>query len=383
MASKNMQSRESRTVNCYREFAKIPSDSLDLLRCRNAGCFFFSIEWFSCLAQFGVNERFGVRIYDCLADNRDERSSYLLCLFEDVWRKRLTSLSNYYTIKYPGAIGPDEVPEFALGAIVDQIASELPAWSEVEIRYLSANNPETSALHDALTGAGYRVDLFHQHWNWFINVDGLSFADYLARRPTRLRNTLRRKALRVAKRHRVRFAEFRCGDDLASGLMDYHRVYERSWKQPERRPDFVPELILLCAKHGVLRLGMLYLDEAPVATQFWICSDGVSYIYKLAQDPNYNDLSVGALLTAHMFEQAIDVDKVSEIDFGVGDEAFKQDWTDARRQFVGLQALNRRTLRGCLLSLRLNIRDLLRGAGLRKYTPVQAVSEHVSEAKVG
>jgi len=375
MASANMQRRESYTVNCYREFTEIPSDSSDLLSCPNAGCFFFSIDWFSCLAQFGVSERSGVRIYDCLAHNRDDLSSYLLCLLEDVGRKRLTSLSSYYTIKYPGVIGPDEVPKLVPEAIVDQIANELPAWSEVELRYLSANDPATSALHDAFAGAGYRVDLFHQHWNWFINVDGLSYTDYLARRPTRLRNTLRRKELQVAKRHRVRFAEFRSGDNLASGLMDYHRVYERSWKQPERRPDFVSELILLCARHGVLRLGMLYLDDAPVATQFWICSDGVSYIYKLAQDPNYDDLSVGSILTAYMFEQAIEVDSVSEVNFGVGDEAFKQDWTDARRQFVGIQAINQRTARGRLLSLRLNIRDLSRRAGLRKYTPVQAVSE--------
>src|SRR5690606_21002064 len=96
----------------------------------------------------------------------------------------------------------------------------------------------------------------------------------------------------------------------------------------------------------------------------------VSYIYKLAHDPDYNALSVGSLLTAHMFEHAIDVDQVSEIDFGVGDEPYKRDWTDTRRQRIGLQAVNLRTLRGFLLGMRLTIRDVLRNLGLRSYTPV-------------
>lgn len=347
----------------------MPDAVFDRLSHRNARVFFDSIDWFSCLAQSGFIERPGLRLF--VFHVHDDPSSYLLCLREDAGRKRLTSLSNYYTIKYPGVTGLCKAPGHVLNAIIDAISSERPAWSEIDLRYLSAGDPATDALRSAFERAGYRVELFHQYWNWFINVDGLSYTDYLACRPTRLRNTLRRKEIRMAARHRVRFADFRGRDRLSAGLMDYRRVYDRSWKQPEALPNFVPNLIRLCAELGILRLGMLYLDEVPVATQFWICSDGVSYIYKLAQDPKYNDLSVGSLLTAHMFEQAIDVDRVSEIDFGVGDEAYKRDWTDERRQLVGFQAINRRTLRGSLLSLRLSIRDALRRVGLRRYMSVR------------
>ena len=79
----------------------------------------------------------------------------------------------------------------------------------------------------------------------------------------------------------------------------------------------------------------------------------------------------GSLLTAHMYKQAIEVDKVAEIDFGVGEETYKRDWTDSRRQLVDLQAINRQALRGSLLSMRMSVRDALRRVGLRRYTRVR------------
>jgi CelD/BcsL family acetyltransferase involved in cellulose biosynthesis len=42
----------------------------------------------------------------------------------------------------------------------------------------------------------------------------------------------------------------------------------------------------------------------------------------------------------------IDVDRVAEIDFGVGDHSYKKDWATERRERWGIAAFNPRTARG-------------------------------------
>ena len=69
-----------------------------------------------------------------------------------------------------------------------------------------------------------------------------------------------------------------------------------------------------CAESGWLRLAIAYIDDQPAAAQIWIVSNGVANIYKLSYDERFAKFSLGTLLTAHLMEHAIDVDKVHEID---------------------------------------------------------------------
>jgi hypothetical protein len=357
-------------ISKYAKFSDLPTNLIDHLSYRLGDEFFSSLEWFSCLANSGFSDAPALQLLVVSDKPRNENSAYLVCMREDARRKRLASLSNYYTLQFPFVSGSGRPSGRVINAIVDVIRNEYPAWSEIELGHLVADYSLISALRSAFMSAGYHVDVFHHHWNWHIRVNGRSYAEYFASRPAHLRNTLRRKLRQVTRMHQLRFFVASNLDDLSIGLSDYLHVYERSWKPREVPPQFVSELIRLCARLGILRLGILYLDDAAVAAQFWISSGGVSYIYKLAHDPEYSTFSVGSLLTAHMFEHAIDVDQVSEIDFGVGDEPYKRDWTDMRRQRIGLQAINRRTRRGFLLGLRLTIRDIMRNIGLRSHTPV-------------
>jgi hypothetical protein len=47
-----------------------------------------------------------------------------------------------------------------------------------------------------------------------------------------------------------------------------------------------------------------------------------------------------------MFRHALDVDRVSAIDYGTGDESYKADWMDERRMLWRLTAYDPRTLQG-------------------------------------
>jgi len=83
-----------------------------------------------------------------------------------------------------------------------------------------------------------------------------------------------------------------------------------------------------------------------VAAQLWLVEDGVATIHKLAYAEEAKAMSPGTVLGMEMFRRAIDQDRVREIDYGTGDDAYKRDWMDERRQLWRLVACNPRTPRG-------------------------------------
>ncbi len=108
----------------------------------------------------------------------------------------------------------------------------------------------------------------------------------------------------------------------------------------------------LAAARGGLRLGVAYVGDTAAAAQVWIVHASVAYIYKLAYDERFADLSVGTVLTAHLMEHVIDVDKVRDIDYLTGDDPYKKDWMTHRRERLGIMAFNPRTPRGVLMAAR-------------------------------
>ena len=110
--------------------------------------------------------------------------------------------------------------------------------------------------------------------------------------------------------------------------------------------DYIVGLLETAAAEGVLRLGLFYIDGQPAAGQIWLVSKGTAYNYRLAYDPRFKKYSIGTLLTHAMFRHVIDEDKAERIDLGIGDEAFKKDWVEGRREFWGIAGYNRRTWAG-------------------------------------
>ena len=138
-------------------------------------------------------------------------------------------------------------------------------------------------------------------------------------------------------------------EGLQAGMDDYERIYNASWRDhPEPYPEFMRGLATIAAEQGWLRLGILYVDNEPAAAQFWITHAGVASIYKICYDERFGKLSLGTILTARMMEYALDVDKVSEVDYLSGDDEYKSQWMSHRRERWGLMAFNPRSIRGIL-----------------------------------
>jgi CelD/BcsL family acetyltransferase involved in cellulose biosynthesis len=86
------------------------------------------------------------------------------------------------------------------------------------------------------------------------------------------------------------------------------------------------------SKAGWSRLAVLYIKGQPVAAQLWFVCHDKAVIFRLAYDKAWKSYSPGSILTCFLMEYVIDTDKVEEIDFLTGNDAYKQDWMSVRRE---------------------------------------------------
>lgn len=267
--------------------------------------------------------------------------------------RTLTSLANFYSCDF-APLARDGEPRLAdTAAIAAALRAERPAIDQVGVTSM----PYPGAAFDAVVGgfvcAGWWVQRYFHFGNWFEPTDGVSADAYLAARPPALRNTVRRKTAQLVKRPDVRIALV-TGDPttdavaLKTAIADYETVYRASWKGGEPYPRFSAAFIRACADARCLRLGLVHVGDAPAAAQIWIAWNGRATLCKLAHDARFGSLSLGSVLTAWMMRRVLDVDRVREVDFGRGDDPYKQLWMSRRREHWGLLAFNPSTPWGWL-----------------------------------
>lgn len=241
---------------------------------------------------------------------------------------RAESLASWYTLDYD-AIRHGESPD-AIGAL----AGELGALAEISLYPVADPAPITEAFR----AAGWQARVTSASANWWIDPPA-SFEQYWADRPSRLRNTVKRKARKAG----LEIAIHRAFD--AAAWADYEAIYAKSWKGEEGSPAFLRALARQEGAAGTLRLGTAYREGAPVAAQFWLVENGRATIHKLAYDEEARAHSPGSILGEAMFRHVIEQDAPRRIDYGTGDEPYKAEWMARARPLYRIELLNPRRAR--------------------------------------
>jgi CelD/BcsL family acetyltransferase involved in cellulose biosynthesis len=258
--------------------------------------------------------------------------------------RRLTSLTTPYTCRYQPLCDPG-ADAAALAAGFASFARYCRAWPTVRLDALDADAPWLPALLSGAAAAGLASRQFVHFGNWHEPVAGLDWAGYLAARPGQLRETVRRRLAR-ATRAGGRFQLVTGGDALEPGITAYQSVYARSWKPVEPFPLFNVALMRATAERGLLRLGLYWRNDRPVAAQLWVVENAEATVLKLAHDEAAKAESPGTVLTALMLRHLLDHEHVGRIDFGRGDDPYKRLWAGQRRQRIGVVLANPRHPRG-------------------------------------
>lgn len=187
--------------------------------------------------------------------------------------------------------------------------------------------------------------------DWYQDGIACSGADYLAGLPEKIRKDFQYCKRRLEREGRLEFRVISSDEHLESYLDSYYEVYGRSWQKQERLgPTFHRDLARMAVRNGWLRLAFLFLNDIPLAAQFWIVASGTAYILKTVYVQEYKKYSPGKILTSEMFRYVIDVDEVTTIDYVQGDEDYKKYWTPKRRERRSIVIYNN-TLRGRYCSI--------------------------------
>jgi hypothetical protein len=270
---------------------------------------FDRLDWLALLAQECLP---GQTAFVALAEEAGRAAA--LPLAEDGPR-RFSAVGNWYSF-WRGPLGEPDL----LYPIARALAGRADA---ILLSHLPEDTATVAAA--AFRRAGWLAFSAPCDRNHFVATGGRSFAEYWAARPGQLRETVRRKGRKgvVSLAVRDRF-------DPAAWAA-YEHVYGLSWKPGEGMPDFLRRFAEAESNAGRLRLGIATIDGTPVAAQFWTIEAGTAFIHKLAHDEAARKHSPGTLLSAALFEHVIDRDRVAEIDFGTGDDAYKRDWMEQVR----------------------------------------------------
>lgn len=333
------------SVETYAHLRELPIDALALLTRAEQQHIEFGGDWYTNLIDHvyaGGPAAQQVRLY--VLRRRDRVLAVLPTVAQiGALGREISALSNFYTAIYAPAID-DGVEARDLLPLTRAMRQGGAGAAAYRFSPMDPASREFHLLKRALGLAGLSTHSYFAFGNWYEPVRS-SWADYLKGRAGQVRSTIKRNAKKfAAEGGRLEILEG--GERLEAGLAAYQAVYAKSWKVPEPFVEFVPGLIRLCARRGWLRLGLAWLGDKPVAAQIWVVANGRADIYKLAYDEAYKTLAPGTLLTAQLMEHAIDVDKVREIDYLIGDDPYKATWMSQRRERFGLVAFDPMTLRG-------------------------------------
>ena len=165
-----------------------------------------------------------------------------------------------------------------------------------------------------------------------------SFEEFVASRSSNTRWRIRRDARRLAEtfgdRLRVEIVRDPSGLDRLVRDADivaratYQRALGAGFSDtPEQRA-----LAAVGLEHGWVRGYLLRLREEPIA--YWLCSTyrDTILIRTAGYDPRHSELRVGLFLLMRVIEDAIADPALHRLDFGPGDAAYKQQFSNESRQ---------------------------------------------------
>ena len=319
---------------CFTEWHELPK-SADILFDKAAmDSVFLSRAWFECMSINALDSEHSLLLACVLSA---EKVMAIVPLVQCIGTKNYYALKHGFTPLY-NLLLVDEKKDQVLCCLVQGI--EQMSVKGVLLEPVAKNECNINAFQTAMESASYRCEYVFRQYNWICRLQGQSYAQYMAARPSKLRNTILRKKRKLQREHGFDIQLF-IGKDALRGMDDYYKVYNASWKQNEiSNAGFQDCFVEKFSMAGWSRLAIMYVNKQPVAAQLWFVHNKKASIFRLAYDNAWRQYSPGSILTSYLMEYVIDTDKVEMIDFLTGNDAYKQDWMTEHKQRFLLSCVN-------------------------------------------
>ena len=314
---------------CFNWWDQLPPHSDTLFAQAEKESLFFSLPWYKNLTTTSLKKDQSLVIASVIDD--DNKPLAILPLINDNSGNWVSlnhvMLTSLYTLILAQA---DKQQQQSTIECLAKGLSQLSLQS-LMLAPIAENDEPIRLLRLALESYGFECNRFLRFANWYHLVEEQTGDDYMASRPSILRNTIARKQRKLAREHNYQIRLYT--DKIPQSVLeDYYAVFKASWKPKEIYRETISGFIRTVSQQGWTRLAILYIDKQPAAAQLWFVVHKKANIFKLAYDESWKNYSPGSILTQYLMKYVIDQDKVKEIDFLTGNDRYKHDWMTQRRQ---------------------------------------------------
>ena len=165
------------------------------------------------------------------------------------------------------------------------------------------------------------------------------FEDYFSALSPHFRKNLKWRERRIRRDYRVDFQLCETIETASEGMKNLFHLSEKRWAQKgalgpfsdPRMRDFHSELAMSFVPRGWLVLGILNLDDEPVAAAYSFRYANKLYCYQSAFDPEFSKYGVGSLCEMYLIDRCIR-NRLEEYDFLRGEEPYKNHWNTLTRR---------------------------------------------------
>ncbi len=252
------------------------------------------------------------------------------------------------------------------------VLAETPPDAEALLHYVLAEDKyDIAMLKDikqsdlSFSSLSASLCLHRQHTNYYLTLNYLSGAEWLAAQSRKLRGDLRRKTKKMEGHGGAAYQKWHKGEAVPDNVVDALFEQKRSWVQSHDlsgscflRPaikDFLHGLVRDTARNEDLYLAWIACGGSIAACHLGFIRNNVLSLYITTYDPEFAAFSPGTLLMVETIKDAID-SGLKELDFMRGDEEYKQHFSDGHRLFADFAG--GRSLTGKVV---IQLRRMLRG----------------------
>lgn len=198
--------------------------------------------------------------------------------------------------------------------------------SKMDLAHVRDDSTVLKYLQPVAESKGYKVTVTSEEVSLETDLPA-DWEEYLALLNGKQRHEVRRKLRRLYESGQVdyRFSDSR---ELVSGYMDIFLSMFRESRQDkadfltEQKEEYFRLLADNMSEEGLLKFGVLRLDNKPVACIMCFDYNDCVYLYNSGYDPEYNYLSVGLLSKVMSIRESILTGR-KRYDFLKGSEPYK------------------------------------------------------------
>ena len=198
--------------------------------------------------------------------------------------------------------------------------------SKMDLAHVRDDSTVLKYLQPVAESKGYKVTVTSEEVSLETDLPA-DWEEYLALLNGKQRHEVRRKLRRLYESGQVdyRFSDSR---ELVSGYMDIFLSMFRESRQDkadfltEQKEEYFRLLADNMSEEGLLKFGVLRLDNKPVACIMCFDYNDCVYLYNSGYDPEYNYLSVGLLSKVMSIKESILTGR-KRYDFLKGSEPYK------------------------------------------------------------